>query len=217
MQEMATRDRVLFLRSWLASPRRTAAISPSGRSLAMLMTAQLGAADAPVIELGPGTGVFTHALLERGLIEGELTLVEYDPDFIPLLRARFPGTRIHHADATRLHGLNLYPPATAGAVISGLGLLAMPQGKITAILIGAFSYLRPDGALYQFTYGPGCPVPSAILKRLGLRAQRIGGTLCNLPPASVYRITRADTAKSDDTGISRFSAGSDVPPLQAAS
>jgi phosphatidylethanolamine/phosphatidyl-N-methylethanolamine N-methyltransferase len=33
-------------------------------------------------------------------------------------------------------------------------------------------------------------VPRPILDRLGLKATRIGGTVRNLPPASVYRISR---------------------------
>ena len=67
----------------------------------------------------------------------------------------------------------------------------MPHTTVQAILIGAFACLRPDGAFYQFTYGPACPVPQAILQELGLQARRIGGTWANLPPAAVYRIERA--------------------------
>ena len=57
-------------------------------------------------------------------------------------------------------------------------------------MTGAFTYIRPGGAFYQFTYGPRCPVPCAILDRLGLKAMRLGGVVRNLPPALVYRITR---------------------------
>jgi phospholipid N-methyltransferase len=136
--------------------------------------------------------------------------VEFDADFIPLLRARFPGAHIHHADATRLRGLGLVAPASAGAVISGLGLLNMSPRKVATILVGAFSYLRPDGALYQFTYGPRCPVPRPMLDRLGLTAHRIGGTFCNLPPARVYRITRRAALGADLAGMDEFYAESGV-------
>ncbi|MDR8269479.1 phospholipid methyltransferase, partial [Acinetobacter baumannii] len=51
-------------------------------------------------------------------------------------------------------------------------------------------HLRVDGRFYQFTYGPHCPVPRRVLARLGLQARRIGFTLANLPPASVFRIER---------------------------
>jgi hypothetical protein len=66
----------------------------------------------------------------------------------------------------------------------------MSPVQIAAILSGAFSVLRSGGSFYQFTYGPRCPVPRSILDTLGLQATRIGGTVRNLPPASVYRISR---------------------------
>jgi hypothetical protein len=50
--------------------------------------------------------------------------------------------------------------------------------------------MRPDGAFYQFTYGPRCPVSPLILDRLGLQAEHIGRALANLPPAGIYRISR---------------------------
>jgi phospholipid N-methyltransferase len=74
--------------------------------------------------------------------------------------------------------------------VSGLPLLSMRPRQVMAILSGAFSYTRPTGRFYQFTYGPFCPIPRTVLDRLELKAKRIGGTVRNLPPASVYRITR---------------------------
>lgn len=183
-------DRLRFARSWLADPLRVAAIAPSGASLARLITREIGPAQAPVLELGPGTGVFTRALLDRGMEQADLTLIEYGPDFAALLRTRFPQARVVEADAARLAGLDLFHDRRAGVVVSGLGLLSMRPRAVLAILSGAFACLRPAGAFYQFTYGPRCPVPRPILDRLGLKAVRIGGTLANLPPASVYRITR---------------------------
>jgi phospholipid N-methyltransferase len=93
-------------------------------------------------------------------------------------------------DASQLAAYDLFPGASVGAVVSGLPLLSMPPRKVMSILSGAFSYIRPTGRFYQFTYGPRCPVPRPILDRLGLKATRVGGTVRNLPPAAVYRITR---------------------------
>jgi phospholipid N-methyltransferase len=93
-------------------------------------------------------------------------------------------------NAAKLANVDLFPGATVGAVVSGLPLLSMSPRKIMSILSGAFTYVRPGGRFYQFTYGPRCPIPRAILDRLGLKATRIGGTFRNLPPAAVYRITR---------------------------
>ncbi len=48
-----------------------------------------------------------------------------------------------------------------------------------SIVSGAFSYMRPGGAFYQFTYGMRCPVRRPILDRLGLRATLIDRAIFN--------------------------------------
>ncbi|WP_430009522.1 class I SAM-dependent methyltransferase [Methylophaga lonarensis] len=179
-----------FLRSWLNSPLRVGAIAPSGGALARLITSEISEDKGPILELGAGTGVFTRAILDRGVDESDLTIVEYGSDFASLLDLRFPRARVLWMDASQLARYKLFEPEGAGAVISGLPLLSMSKRKVITILSGAFMYLRTNGALYQFTYGPSCPVPRTILDRLGLKAVRIGWTMRNLPPASVYRITR---------------------------
>ncbi|QIE28137.1 Ornithine lipid N-methyltransferase (plasmid) [Caballeronia sp. SBC1] len=183
-------DFLHFFRSWLSNPLSVSAVVPSGEALGRLITQNIDPCDSPVLELGPGTGVFTKALLGRGLSETELTLIESSPDFARLLRRRFPQSRVLLADASRLSTLDLFPPASIGAVVSGLPLLSMSRRRVISVLRGAFRYIRPDGAFYQFTYGFRCPVPHAILARLGLKATRVGQTVRNLPPAVVYRITR---------------------------
>lgn len=183
-------DNVQFLSAWLADPLKTAAIAPSGRRLSRLITQEICPQTSPVLELGAGTGAFTHALLERGIAEHELTLVEMSPQFARLLRSRFPRARVLEANAAQLIPTDLFRDGLAGAAISGLGLLSMHPRTVRAILSTTFNCLRPEGCLYQFTYGPRCPVQKPILNRLGLEAERIGGTWVNLPPAAVYRIRR---------------------------
>src|SRR5262249_49665615 len=131
---------------------------------------------------------------------------EYGSDFVRILQYRFPQARVLWMDAARLPSHRLFAGAAVAAVISGLPLLSMSPRKVMAILSGAFGYMRPAASFYQFTYGPRCPVPRPILDRLGLKAARIGGTMRNLPPAAVYRITRRQPldcigrpiARSDD-------------------
>lgn len=182
-------DTGAFLREWLSDPLRVASVAPSGRALAAMMTREIDARTGIVIELGPGTGVFTDALLARGVPEDQLVLVEMSSNFAGLLRYRMPRARVLEMDATKLGRISL--PHLAGAVVSGLPVLAMPPRAVLQILHGAFAHLEPGGAFYQFTYGPRCPVRKPMLDRLGLKAQRVGGAIINLPPASVYRITRA--------------------------
>jgi phospholipid N-methyltransferase len=187
---MSVSDALAFFRAWISNPLRVSAVAPSGSAVASLMTQDITPGTGPILELGPGTGPFTQALLERGVPEQNITLVEYDATFARLLGRRFPHARVFHMDAAELTAAGLYAGATVGAVISGLGILAMPADKASAILSGAFACMVPGGAFYQITYGPRCPVPRAILDRLGLEAVRTGWTMRNLPPASVYRIMR---------------------------
>lgn len=182
-----------FFCALLADPRRVGAVVPSGPALARAITREISPSSAPVVELGPGTGAFTERLIARGVPEDRLALIEYGPDFARLLEERYPNARVLRMDATNLRHVDLFEDEKAGAVVSGLPLLSLSPREVMAILRGAFHHLREDGAFYQFTYGPRCPVPSAILDRLGLRASRIGRAIINVPPAGVYRITRRPT------------------------
>jgi phospholipid N-methyltransferase len=183
-------DGFAFLRDLLRDPRRVSAIAPSGRDLAALITSRIDAADAPVIELGAGTGVFTRQLIKRGVPEDKLVLIEFGSESAAKLQWKFPSATVFWMDASTLQHFELLQGRKAGAVVSGLPLLSMPPKKVIRILRGAFQHLREDGSLYQFTYGARCPVPDIVLKRCGLKAERPGRVLLNLPPATVYRLSR---------------------------
>jgi phospholipid N-methyltransferase len=152
------------------------------------MTRDIAASDR-VVELGPGTGVFTRALLARGVPSSRLTVVEANPDFVDLLNTRFHDLHVVCANAAT-DSWQLLDHTEIDAVISGLPLLSMSVGEVSGVLSTAFALLRPQGRFYQFTYGPTCPVRSKLMKALRLRATRVGWTPRNLPPASVYRIDR---------------------------
>ena len=183
------RQSISFFNQWISSPKAVASVVPSSRRLARLMTSHIDGNTGPVIELGPGTGVFTRALIERGVCEDRLALVELNPIFAEDLRERFPGARVLCMSAADLAGKKLFEQK-AGAVISGLGLLNMPRGVVAEIIEGVFDQLRAGGSLYQFTYGPTCPLPPEMFGRFNLQSQRVGRTRRNIPPATVYRIYR---------------------------
>lgn len=188
-QSLQAGDTACFLRAWMADPLAIAAVAPSGPTLARLMTAGIGPGTGPVIELGPGTGVFTRALLSRGVAPENLLLIERSPAFTLLLRERFPDLEIVCDLAQRLdHHARARLPGSPGAIVSGLPLLAMSRSVQQEILTAAFSALRPGGTFVQFTYGHVPPVDKAVARGLGLRFDCIGRTLRNLPPASVYSI-----------------------------
>jgi phosphatidylethanolamine/phosphatidyl-N-methylethanolamine N-methyltransferase len=187
---MILRNNILFFRAFASNPLAVGAIAPSGNNLARLITSEISETTGPVLELGPGTGIFTQALIDRGVRESDLTLIEYGSDFMRLLQHRHPEARVLWMDAAWMSSYDLFKERPAGAVVSGLPLLNMSPRKVMAILAGAFGNLKPNAAFYQFTYGMKCPIPKALLARLDLRAVCIGRVLRNVPPASVYRITR---------------------------
>ncbi|WP_421853837.1 class I SAM-dependent methyltransferase [Novosphingobium sp.] len=181
-------EALLGLRRFVANPRQFGGFV-SGPALAATITREIDPAAGPVLELGPGTGVFTRALLARGVPEHNLILVEADPMLAARLRLAFPqalvlACKAGSATPEMLGGLR---PA---AVVSGLPLLNFPGREVERILAAAFSFCTADAAIYQFTYGPKCPVREEIMARMELSAQRTARVWRNVPPASVYRITR---------------------------
>src|SRR5690349_15704513 len=118
-------DEVRFIRSWLEKPLAIGAVTPSGRVLARTMARYVDTKiPGPVIELGPGTGPVTEALVARGVHPKRLVLVEFNPAFCRLLRTRYPEATVVQGDAyalKRLLGDKLEEPAAA--VVSGLPLL----------------------------------------------------------------------------------------------
>ena len=185
---MQFRHALVFYRAWVRHPLSVGAIVPSSRGLADLITAEITTASAPILELGPGTGVFTKALLKRGIPEDKLTLVEFDSGLAYVLQLQFPAAQVVCGDAARLGTASLFDGERVGAVVSGLPLLSMSRRKVMAILDASFRHMRPGAAFYQFTYGRRCPIPRAILDRLGLKATRLRTAFANVPPATVYCI-----------------------------
>lgn len=187
-------DHWTFFRQWLRNPLATAAISPSGAQLARLMLAELPAGAKRVIELGGGTGVFTAALLKHGIRDSDLMVVELNEELHQHLSQRFPGAHVACGDARELPSLaersGFAEGGPADAVVSGLGLLSMSRATQQAIVASAFDCMRPDGRFIQFTYGPTCPVGKDVQRALGLRVRRAGVALWNVPPATVYVLSR---------------------------
>jgi len=184
-----------FFRQWLKNPLGIAALSPSGRQLARQMIAELPHGTKRVIELGGGTGVFTRAMLGHGIAPSDLLVLELNEALYQHLRARFSDVRVECGDARELKTIatrdGFLQAGLADAVISGLGLLSMSRMTQREILEAAFSTLKPDGRLIQFTYGPKSPVSRDLLAELGLSVRRGGFAWWNVPPASVYVYTRS--------------------------
>ena len=99
-------DEMQFIRSWIEKPLSTGAVMPSSKALARTMARHVDPhASGPVIELGPGTGPVTEALVKHGVDPARLVLVEFNSDFCRLLRARYPAATVVQGDAYRLRRL----------------------------------------------------------------------------------------------------------------
>jgi phosphatidylethanolamine/phosphatidyl-N-methylethanolamine N-methyltransferase len=192
-------DSARFLKTLLAAPRLTGAVAPSGRALARAMAAAIGSpSQGLVVELGPGTGPVTQALIEARVPPERLVLVEYDPSFCRMLEGRFGGVRVIQGDA---YDLPLTLASFAGqpiaAIVSSLPLLNQPSPRRTKLIADAFALTGPAGVFVQFTYGLQSPIPrEACANRYS--AVRSRPILRNLPPAFVWTY-RLDT-KSGDVG-----------------
>jgi phosphatidylethanolamine/phosphatidyl-N-methylethanolamine N-methyltransferase len=178
-------DEARFIRTWLDKPLATGAISPSGPALARAMAAAVDPSGVgPVVELGPGTGPVTQALLERGIAEDRLILVEFDGDFCRLLRQRFPRATVIEGDAYRLsRTLRGHMVTPAAAIVSSLPLLTRPEAIRIELLRDAFDLMAIGAPFVQFTYGMVSPIPR---QAGGFVAKVSPPVWLNLPPARVW-------------------------------
>jgi phosphatidylethanolamine/phosphatidyl-N-methylethanolamine N-methyltransferase len=168
------------------------AVAPSGPALARLMAHQVDVrGTGPVIELGPGTGAITTALLDVGVAPERLILVEREAELYLWLKTQFASIDVRHEDAGHLVGcLRNDKIDKVDAVVSSLPLLSMPPRAAHGIMDQALSVLGPQGVLIQFTYGPRCPIPRSLIERHGLEARPVGTAWLNFPPATVWRVAR---------------------------
>jgi phosphatidylethanolamine/phosphatidyl-N-methylethanolamine N-methyltransferase len=178
-------DEVRFLRSWIEKPLHMGAVMPSGRLLARTMAQYVDIdSEAPVVELGPGTGAITNALIERGVDQKRLVLVEYNPGFCALLRDRYPQAKVVQGDAYRLRdSLRQVLAEPASAVVSGLPLVTKPMQTRLRLIRDAFLALAPGAPFVQFTYSVVPPIPKSLP---GVSTEASERVWMNLPPARVW-------------------------------
>jgi phosphatidylethanolamine/phosphatidyl-N-methylethanolamine N-methyltransferase len=193
--ERAIADEARFIRTLFGNPRLTGAISPSGRFLARAMARAVDPRQPGlVVELGPGTGPVTRALIERGVPADQLALVEYDAAFCRLLAQRFPDVRVIHGDAYRLsQTLAELSDRPIKAVVSSLPLLAQAPARRAALLSEAFAIMGSKGVFVQFTYAVVSPAPLHV-GSLHLSATASAPIWLNLPPARVWTYRVAASA-----------------------
>jgi phosphatidylethanolamine/phosphatidyl-N-methylethanolamine N-methyltransferase len=178
-------DEFRFLRSWIEKPLSIGAVTPSSRMLARKMAAFVDPnLPGPIVELGPGTGPVTEALVAQGIDPSRLVLVEFDPTFCRLLRKRYPTATVVQGDAYSLRALLaqlLRQPAAA--VVSGLPLFTKPLKLRLQLLFEAFALMAPGAPFVQFTYAAYSPIPRGLDRVRSQASERIWA---NIPPARVW-------------------------------
>jgi phosphatidylethanolamine/phosphatidyl-N-methylethanolamine N-methyltransferase len=178
-------DEVRFIRSWIERPLSIGAVTPSGKILARTMARYVDPNSfGPVVELGPGTGPVTEALVNAGVAPSRLVLVEFNPTFCRILQKRYPDATLVQGDAYSLRRLLetlLLQPAAA--VVSGLPLVTKPIRMRWRLIRDAFDLMVPGAPFVQFTYSVAAPLP----KRLGgFTVEASERIWMNLPPARVW-------------------------------
>jgi phosphatidylethanolamine/phosphatidyl-N-methylethanolamine N-methyltransferase len=177
-----------FLKGLIARPKNVGAIAPSSPALARAIAREVDPGPSgPVLELGPGTGVVTEALIERGVGPERITAIEYDPEFAALVATRFPQVRVVRGDAFDLaKTLATDDSASFTAIVSGLPLLNFPLEQRQKLLDQIFARLAPGAPFVQFSYGMHPPVTLP-----GVSVTRAAVIWLNLPPARVWTYRRA--------------------------
>lgn len=186
-----------FLREFIRRPVHVGAIAPSSRWLArcMLESARLQDADT-VVELGPGTGSFTRAILDLIAPTTTFFAIEVNPQFAASLRRRFPQLKVHNDTAEKLpEYLAKEGKDGVDCVLSGLPWASLPLSVQEGVMNAVVTSLRPGGTFATFAYIHARYLPNARRFRQRLESHFSNVEMSpivwrNLPPAFVYHCTK---------------------------
>ncbi|MCG6940374.1 MAG: methyltransferase type 12 [Thiohalocapsa sp.] len=180
----------VFARQVLQHPLQIGAIIPSSSFLERRVVAAADIASAKVVvELGPGTGGMTRAMLRALQPEARLLSIEINPIFHAHLAHIEDERLIAHlgsaADIREIaaaHGLGL-----PDAIVSGIPFSTMPQDMGAHILADASDCLAAAGRFVAYQFNPRV----AALAQPFLGEPEIGTELMNFPPMRVFRWAKA--------------------------
>lgn len=170
-----------FLLGVFKNPKGVSALTPSSTSLSRAIADEVDVGRAGlIVELGPGTGPVTGALLARGIPAQRLLLIESEPQFVAVLRRLFPQIDIRRGDALRLEH-HLSSSSTIAAVVSGLPLLHFPLQIRQDLIHRSLACQRPGGLFIQLSYGWRPPV--AAQPGFSVNKKTVWS---NFPPAHIW-------------------------------
>jgi len=181
---------MLFARQFLRNPMQVASLVPSSRFLMRrIVTAAAVDRAALVVELGPGTGGTTRAILEALPPRGKLLAIEVNPDLHHAV-STIPDDRLiaHQGDACDLPEiLSGYGLGNADAVVSGIPFSTIGRAVGQRIAAAIADALAADGRFVAYQASGRV----AELCRPHFGAPRVHTELLNLPPMRVFRWARA--------------------------
>jgi phosphatidylethanolamine/phosphatidyl-N-methylethanolamine N-methyltransferase len=178
-------DELKFFKGWIDKPKAVGSIIPTSSIAARRMASVVNPhSGLPVLEIGPGTGVVTRAILARGVKAQNLYVVEYSPDFVSHLEEQFPGVNVIQGDGFDLDSaLGEHHGLTFDSVVSGVPLLNFPVGQRVRYVEGLLDRIPAGRPVMQLTYGPMSPVPAG---RGSYRVEHYDFVLRNIPPTQLW-------------------------------
>ncbi|MDO9417673.1 phospholipid N-methyltransferase PmtA [Pararhizobium sp.] len=183
-------DEIRFFKGWMSNTRTVGAIMPTSAVTARKMAAVITpGTELPVLELGPGTGVITKAILERGIAPEKLFSIEFSTDFYNHLLTRFPGVNFINGDAFNLEEtLGPNKGVQFDSVISGIPLLNFPMHKRVSLIEDLLTRVPAGRPVVQFSYGPVSPV--VAMPHL-YKIEHFDFVMRNIPPAQLWVYRKA--------------------------
>ena len=183
-----------FLKNFIKSPGTIGAVCPSSAFLAKLITSDIGVEKASaIVELGPGTGVFTSRILHIKKADSKFFAVELNRNFYDAFKLKFPNVKIYNENATELSSMirrdNI---ESVDAIICGLPWAAFPAQLQDDLLNAISDVLSPGGCFTTFAYLQGLLLPAGMRFKKTLKTHFSSVETSrtewrNLPPAFVYR------------------------------
>ena len=177
-----------FISQFLKNPKEIGAILPSSPMLGKTMAGFVpDYEDRYVVELGPGTGPITKALLKVGLHEENLICLEQSNKMVIHLQNRFQNLNVIQGDACELSSLLKEKSGHVHAIVSSLPLKSIPDDIVNKIIDQMYASLSENGIVIQFTYDLR-PRRSPLLSKFNRLKSKL--VLGNLPPARVDVFTK---------------------------
>lgn len=182
-------EELRFFKGWIDKPRAVGSIVPTSGVTARRMASVVNPdSGLPVLELGPGTGVITKAILEAGVKPANLWSIEYSQNFVEHLRRDYPGVNIIHGDAFDLDKtLGDRRGTVFDSVVSGVPLLNFPVAQRVAYVEDLLDRIPAGRPIVQLTYGPCSPVPPG---KGNYTVEHFDFIIRNLPPTQLWLYRR---------------------------